>query len=134
MRVLLLTPPMTQLNTPYPATAYLTGFFRSRDIDAHQFDPAIELVCRLFSKRGLELIHRHVSQKPSARRGRVKAQPDSVRFFLEAYEDYSNTVDAVMAFLQGRDPSLAVRLALRNFVPEGPRFSTLDEEHLSWAF
>ena len=26
MKVLLITPPMTQLNTPYPATAYLTGF------------------------------------------------------------------------------------------------------------
>ena len=28
MRVLLVTPPMIQLNTPYPATAYLTGFLR----------------------------------------------------------------------------------------------------------
>jgi len=28
MRLLLVTPPMIQLNTPYPATAYLTGFLR----------------------------------------------------------------------------------------------------------
>ena len=28
MRVLLVTPPMIQLNTPYPATAYLTGFLK----------------------------------------------------------------------------------------------------------
>src|SRR5690242_3970171 len=29
-RVLLIIPPLTQLNTPYPATAYLTGFLKSR--------------------------------------------------------------------------------------------------------
>jgi hypothetical protein len=28
VRVLSLIPPMTQLNTPYPSTAYLTGFLR----------------------------------------------------------------------------------------------------------
>ena len=32
LRVLSLIPPMTQLNTPYPSTAYLTGFLRSRGI------------------------------------------------------------------------------------------------------
>ena len=31
LRVLLLTPPMIQLNTPYPATAYLTGFLRQHE-------------------------------------------------------------------------------------------------------
>ena len=35
-RVLSLIPPMTQLNTPYPASAYLTGFLRSRGVDARQ--------------------------------------------------------------------------------------------------
>ena len=40
MRVLSVIPPMTQLNTPYPSTAYLTGFLRSRGIDAVQEDLA----------------------------------------------------------------------------------------------
>ena len=31
MKVLLLTPPMVQVNTPYPATAYLTGFLRQHE-------------------------------------------------------------------------------------------------------
>ncbi|NMG56842.1 hypothetical protein GPA23_19910 [Aromatoleum aromaticum] len=29
LRVLSVIPPMTQLNTPYPSTAYLTGFLRA---------------------------------------------------------------------------------------------------------
>ncbi|MBI3543266.1 MAG: radical SAM protein [Deltaproteobacteria bacterium] len=128
MRVLLLTPPMTQLNTPYPATAYLTGFLRSRGVDARQFDPAIELVSRLFSRSGLERVHARLKGKNK------KQTADSVRFFLEAYDDYLRTVDLAVGFLQGRDPSLAVRLAARKLVPEGPRFVPLDEEHLAWAF
>ena len=52
-RVLCLIPPMTQLNTPYPASAYLTGFLRSRGIDARQDDLALKLVLELFSVAGL---------------------------------------------------------------------------------
>jgi hypothetical protein len=38
--VLSVIPPMTQLNTPYPSTAYLTGFLRSQGVDAVQEDLA----------------------------------------------------------------------------------------------
>ena len=31
--ILLITPPFTQLNTPYPATAYLKGFLNTKQID-----------------------------------------------------------------------------------------------------
>ena len=30
IKTLLVTPPFTQLNTPYPATAYLKGFFDAK--------------------------------------------------------------------------------------------------------
>ena len=52
-KVLSLIPPMTQLNTPYPSTAYLTGFLRSRGIEAAQADLALALVLRLLSPQGL---------------------------------------------------------------------------------
>ena len=55
MRVLLVTPPMTQLNTPYPATAYLTGFLRQHaaelGLEVTQADASLELFLRLFSPR-----------------------------------------------------------------------------------
>jgi len=57
-RVLSLIPPMTQLNTPYPSTAYITGFLRSRGFDAVQDDLALKLVLRLFSAKGLTAIRR----------------------------------------------------------------------------
>ena len=59
LRVLGLIPPMTQLNTPYPSTAYLTGFMREQGIDAAQHDLALELVLTLFSSKGLSDVQVH---------------------------------------------------------------------------
>jgi radical SAM superfamily enzyme YgiQ (UPF0313 family) len=107
---------MTQLNTPYPATAYLTGFLRKEGVDAVQADPALELVLRLFSRAGLE---RALAENPR---------------FLPSPERYLATVDAAIRFLQGKDPSLALRISGRELLPEGPRFQALDEESLAAAF
>ena len=52
-RVLSVIAPMTQLNTPYPSTAYITGFLRSRGVDAVQADLALALVLKLFTPAGL---------------------------------------------------------------------------------
>lgn len=57
MRILLITPPMTQVNTPYPATAYLKGFLQSRGFkEVFQKDASLDLFLRLMSRRGLEAI------------------------------------------------------------------------------
>ena len=137
MQVLLLTPPMTQLNTPYPATAYLTAFLRGRGISVTQSDPAIDLVLRLFSKSGLLKIESDLRARFSGKCPR----PPSVAWFLENVEAYTATIDSVIRFLQSKDPSLATRIASRAFLPEGPRFvavaqaEALDEnESLAWAF
>src|SRR6185436_1495478 len=63
--VLLLIPPLTQLNTPYPSTAYLTGFLRSRGITAVQEDLALALVLDLLSPAGLD----QVRERAGAARG-----------------------------------------------------------------
>jgi Radical SAM superfamily len=135
IRVLSLIPPMTQLNTPYPSTAYLTGFLRSRAIDARQEDLALALVLRLFSREGLAALREAAEAKPAGKR------PARLRKFLREYPRYADTVDAAIAYLQGRDPTLAHRIASRAFLPEGARFASLDayvaragEDPLAWAF
>ena len=136
-RVLSLIPPMTQLNTPYPSTAYLTGFLRSRGIDAVQEDLALALVLRLFSVDGLEQVRACIEATPQ-RTPRVAA-------FIEQFERYRVTIAPTIAFLQGRDPTIGHRIAGRAFLPEGSRFESLDvyiaatgddsgEDPLAWAF
>ena len=67
-RVLSIIPPMTQLNTPYPSTAYLTGFLRERGVDAVQADLALALVLDLFSPTGLEAIRTRIQAIPARQR------------------------------------------------------------------
>lgn len=128
-RVLLLTPPLLQVNTPYAATPFLTGFLRSRGIPVQQADLSLELVCRLFSRSGLSQVAACLRTAPSAAR-----KSAAVRQFLRFTEEYLATIDPVMAFLRGQEPTLAHRLASRRFLPEGPRFTGLSEDYLHFAF
>src|SRR6185369_1204702 len=117
MRVLSIIPPMTQLNTPYPSTAYLTGFLRSRGIDAVQEDLALALVLALFSNDGLQALHEHIEALP------VAQHSAGVVHFSTQFERYRATMAPTLAFLQGRDATLAHRINTRSFLPEGARFS-----------
>ena len=135
MRVLSVIPPMTQLNTPYPSTAYLTGFLRSRGVDAVQEDLALALVLKLFSAEGLATLRDDIeAQSPATRSPNVAA-------FLAQAQRYLATITPTIAFLQGRDPTVAHRIAGRAFLPEGARFEALDVyvgddggDPLAWAF
>jgi hypothetical protein len=136
LRILSIIPPMTQLNTPYPSTAYLTGFLRSRGFEAQQADLSIALALKLLSAEGLHAIH---GQLASLSRNRLTA---ATRFFVEHYMSYHATISPVIRFLQGRDPSFAHRIASRRYLPEGPRFAPLENyvedmqpgDALDWAF
>ena len=135
LRVLSIIPPMTQLNTPYPSTAYLTGFLRGRGVDAVQEDLALGLVLALLTPQGLEQVQQ------VAKTLTPKQCSPSVQCFLQNFSDYQSTIARVIAFLQGRDSTLSHRIAGRGFLPEGPRFAALDvygddeaPDPLAWAF
>jgi hypothetical protein len=139
LRVLSVIPPMTQLNTPYPSTAYLTGFLRSRGVAAVQEDLALALVLRLFSPEGLDAVRACILALPRQERSPL------LLAFEQEFSRYRAAIAPAVAFLQGRDPSMAWRIAGRAFLPEGPRFAALDEyvdphgeegggDPLAWAF
>lgn len=119
--VYLITPPFTQLNTPYPATAYLKGFLNTKGIPSYQSDLGIEVTLRLFSSTGLQQVFAHPLSAPehSANAARIYA----------LREDYIRTVDAAVRFLQGKSPTLAHRICSRSFLPEAGRFAQLDDLH-----
>jgi radical SAM superfamily enzyme YgiQ (UPF0313 family) len=126
---------MTQLNTPYPSTAYLTGFLRSRGVEAQQADLALALVLRLFAPAGLAGLRDAVTALPEA------GQTAQTRWFAADFDAISAVTPRVIAFLQGSDPTLAHRINTRSFLPEGARFASLDNyldedggDPLAWAF
>ena len=130
MKVLSVIPPMTQLNTPYPSTAYLTGFLRSRGVEAVQEDLALELILKLLSPEGLTAI-----------RDEIKKSSAKVERFVGNFDRYRATIGPTISFLQGRDATLMHRICSRDFLPEGERFGSLNNyvddgsgDPMSWAF
>ncbi len=107
MRILLITPPLTQLNTPYPATAYLKGYYKAQGAEVRQVDLGIEVADRVLSREFLAGID---------------------------LEEQARLIEPVKRFLRGQDDTLGPRIANRSLLPEGKRFEQLDEDNLEWSF
>lgn len=123
--VLLITPPFTQLNTPYPATAYLKGFLNTINIESNQMDLGIEVILELFSRHGLKQLFDYASEYD----GELSENAERI---LALRSEYEKTIDEVILFLQGKNATLARQIITENFLPEASRFNQLDE--LDWAF
>ncbi len=125
VHVLLITPPFTQLNTPYPATAYLKGFLNTKSISSFQADLCIEVILKIFSHTGLTQIFESSSASNSI-------EDENLLQIFHLKEKYIESIDAVIEFLQGKNPTLAHRICQRGFLPEASRFK--QSEDLHWAF
>ncbi|ANO48507.1 hypothetical protein Pf1_00259 [Flavobacterium columnare] len=123
--ILLITPPFTQLNTPYPATAYIKGFLNTKSISSFQIDLGIEVILKLFSKKGVEKIF-------EIKKTEINHLTENAQRIYSLRNDYIKTIESVIAFLQGKKPSLARQICSGNFLPEASRFQQLDD--MDWAF
>ncbi len=131
--ILLITPPFTQLNTPYPATAYLKGFFNTKGIETVQADLGIEVTIVLFSKQGLTHLFETIEQKQKlVREEDITPLSNNSARIIALKDAYINTIEDVILFLQGKSNTLAHFISTRNFLPEASRFEQIDD--LKWAF
>ena len=122
--ILLIQPPLTQLNTPYPAITHLTGFLRSKGIDAQQADLGIELIDRLFTRHNLTKIFAKAE-------GRDKL-PKNIRNILSNKNFYIDKVETVIAFLRGEKQSSSTLFARTDFWENMPRIEA--EEELEYDY
>ena len=123
--LLLITPPFTQLNTPYPATAYLKGFLNTKNISAYQMDLGIEVILELFSKKTLEKLFALAFKNDTI------ISENATRIYA-LKDNYLQTLDGIILFLQGKNQTLARQICTINFLPRASRFEQLDD--LDWAF
>jgi len=123
--VFLITPPFTQLNTPYPATAYLKGFLNTKGIPSVQADLGIEVTLAVFSKAGLT----NLFDKIESQEFELNSNAQRI---LALKNNYINTIDQVILFLQGKLDTIAHLICTRNFLPEASAFEQMDDLH--WAF
>lgn len=123
--ILLITPPFTQLNTPYPATVYLKGFLNTKSIDSFQMDLGIEVIVELFSSRGLQDLFQF-----SLEHGNITSSNSNAINNLK--DDYINAIDDVITFLQSKNDALANNILVDGYLPKASRFETFDKN--DWAF
>ena len=123
--ILFITPPFTQLNTPYPATAYLKGFLNTQGIVSHQADLGIDVILELFSPKGLVGLFAELDEQE------VSLSDNSYRICC-LQNDYISTIGPVIRFLQNKNPTLAHSICDRTYLPEASRFQELDD--MDWAF
>ena len=123
--VLIITPPFTQLNTPYPASAYLKGFLNTKGISAKQADLGIEVILAIFSKKGLRDLFTEAAKCKSE-------LTENATRILVLKDDYIQKIDPIILFLQGKNPTLSHTICQDDFLPKASRFNQLEE--LDWAF
>tara|TARA_R100001369_G_scaffold16703_1_gene31766 strand:+ start:14315 stop:16495 length:2181 start_codon:yes stop_codon:yes gene_type:complete len=123
--LLLITPPFTQLNTPYPGTAYLKGFLNTKHIGSFQMDLGIEVILELFSKTTFEEIFRLAFED-----GRIQSENCERIYALK--DHYLRSLDDVILFLQGKNQTFARQICTTNFLPQASRFNQLDD--MDYAF
>ncbi|OJV51923.1 MAG: radical SAM protein [Bacteroidetes bacterium 43-16] len=123
--VFLITPPFTQLNTPYPATAYLKGFLNTKEVPCAQADLGIEVINAIFSRKGLLALFQAVAE------GNFQLRANEKRI-VALQEDYINTIEPVILFFQDKNPTLAHSICTGNYLPEAKRFEQVAD--LEWAF
>ena len=124
-RILLITPPFTQLNTPYPASPYLKGFLRLHGHDVFQADLGIELINKIFSREGLKELFTRANDSGRELSGNSRRIISNKQYYLQS-------IDQVMAFLQYRDNTLARIICSGVFLPRASRFGQLPD--LEWSF
>ena len=124
-KVFFITPPFTQLNTPYPATAYLKGFLNTKNLASYQADLGLEVILQLFSKDGLKKLFAHIEGSG------VKLHANGARI-LRLKQSYIRTIEPVISFLHDKNPTLAHLIAEQNYLPEASRFQQVTD--LEWAF
>lgn len=94
-------------------------------------DLGIEVILELFSKNGLTEIFSFNNCQTELVEVFSKYSPNSQRIH-SLKEDYIKTIDSVITFLQGKNPSLARQICSGNFLPEASRFAQLDD--MEWTF
>lgn len=88
-------------------------------------DLGIEVILELFSKKGLNAIFDCIQVE------KLELSQNSERIFA-LQREYVKTIDSVIEFLQGKNPTLARQICSGNFLPEASRFDQLDD--MDWAF
>ena len=98
--VIIINPPMVQLNTPYPSGAYLGSFFKSQGCNTRWYDLNIDLFYSIFSSSGLKRLFELTEKKALKMAEKAENQGDSstgfnLRRYISTKDLWINWIDFI---------------------------------------
>jgi radical SAM superfamily enzyme YgiQ (UPF0313 family) len=120
-KLLLITPPFTQLNTAYPASSYLKGFLEEYEVSVAHCDLSIELFTTIFTGDFLTQIFQEAEELGNSHYPKL----------WEMKEQYISRVDQVIRFLQKQDVETAYCILDPEFLPVGHRLEKVNT-NIEW--
>lgn len=120
-KVLFITPPFTQLNTAYPASAYLKGFLEAQEISVSHSDLSIELFTSIFTGDFLQTVFQEADALENYHYPKVRKMKTR----------YISRVDVVIKFLQKQDIITAHKILEPDFLPLGHRLVNVNTD-IKW--
>ncbi|MCQ2592800.1 MAG: radical SAM protein [Treponema sp.] len=132
MEVLIINPPLVQLNAPYPSGAYLKAFFEEMGCKALWKDLSIELFFSIFSKNGLSKLFALTEEKALSMAKRAEEEGDegtafNLRRYISSQENWIQWIDFITAILRN-DNKCSGREKEHQFLysPFAPRGSRME--------
>jgi len=126
LKTLLIIPPFTQVNTPYPSTIQLAGFLKAKGYPVLNFDLSLSVFLRIFSKEGLTEIFKEIRQSDY--------MDDFIERALSLEEQYISKIDSIVNYLQSKNPNLAYSITGDHFIPQGESFTRQTDEYEAFGY
>ncbi len=126
MDVIILQPPLMQLNTAYPSGAYLSDFFKKEGCSVKWLDLNIALFYEIFSRNGLEKLFdlscgNALSLAQTADKKGDKATAFNLRRYVSEKNLWINWIERITLILRGKGFECAHSFVFGAHVPRGNR-------------
>ena len=131
MNVVIITPPLVQLNTPYPSGAYLCDFYKKNDCNAVWYDLNIELFYSIFSSDGLKKLFELTQAKALEMADKAEEEGDdftafNLRRYVSLKDNWIEWSDFIISSLcdgqkKHSDREKAHQFLFSPFAPRGNR-------------
>ena len=126
MKVLVITPPVIQLNSPYPSGAYLCSFFKNQNDECTWKDLNISLFYKIFSASGIETLFSLTEKKALEMADFAESQNDkntafNLRRYICTKQNWIEWIDFIVEILCGKMREKEHEFLYSPFAPRGSR-------------
>ena len=126
MKVILIQPPLVQLNSPYPSGAYLSSFFKGQGCQTRWLDLSISLFYKIFSSAGLKKLFdlssgRALQMAEKAEREGDEGTAFNLRRYVSSADSWISWIDVITGILRGANREKEHEFLFSPYAPRGSR-------------